>query len=240
MRTVFDLAPFLEMSSYDLFRLGTGASFFDTPDIKRAVLSCESTDTTHVITIVGKLVACEAVLARIGQRAFGVRECMQVFALPTIGTAPPGKEKTTIAHAGGICSRQAGIFLDAAARLGFCFAARDKLAHDASQTKARGIRALSNCPPCHRRPTCYTICLPSSEHTLECRKTGFGHALYSFPVCGAVSLSTAPGSTCFRAGLSFFCFGTTAFAAEASTCVSVLLVLIVWFEGVTSSADFEI
>jgi hypothetical protein len=58
-------------------------------------------------------------------------------------------------------------------------------------------------------------------------------------------LSTSPGFTCFRAGFSFFCFGTTAFAAGASTCVSVLLplrvpvllllsvsvllVLIVWF-----------
>ena len=30
--------------------------------------------------------------------------------------------------------------------------------------------------------------------------TGLGHALYSFPVCGAVSLSTSPGFTCFRAG----------------------------------------
>ena len=73
---MFDLAPFLEMSSYDLFRLGTRARFFDTPNIKRAILSCKSTDTTHVITIIGKLVACEAVLARIGQRAFGVRERM--------------------------------------------------------------------------------------------------------------------------------------------------------------------
>ena len=131
-RTVFDITPFLEMSSYDLFRLGTGARFLDTPDIKRAVLSCESTDTTHVITIVGKFVACEAVLARIGQRTFGVRERMQVFALPAIGTAPSGKKETTIAHAGRICARQASIFLDATARLGFCFAARDRLAHDAS------------------------------------------------------------------------------------------------------------
>jgi len=221
------------MSSYDLFRLGTCARFFDTSDIKRAVLSCESTDTTHVITIVGKLVACKAVLARIGQRAFGVRERMQVFALPAIGAAPSGKEETRIAHASRICARQAGIFLDAAARLGFCFATRDKLAHDASQTKARkyvlGVIVLpvTACP----------LVIPYiyhrvSTHTLGGRKTGFGHALYSFPVCGAVSLSTSPGSTCFRAGLSFFCFGTTAFAAEASTCVSVLLVLIVWFEAV--------
>jgi hypothetical protein len=134
-RTVFDIAPFLEMSSYDLFRLGTCACFFDTPDIKRAILSCESTDTTHVITIVGELVACEAVLARIGQRAFGVRERVQVFALPAIGAATPGKEETTVAHAGRICARQTGIFLNATARLGFCFAARDKLAHGASQAR---------------------------------------------------------------------------------------------------------
>ena len=59
------------------------------------------------------------------------------------------------------------------------------------------------------------------------------HALYSFPVCGAVSLSTSPGFTCFRAGLSFFCFGTTAFAAGASVCVSVLLLLIVQVQVIT-------
>jgi hypothetical protein len=129
---VFDLAPFLEMSSYDLFCLRTCARFFDTPNIKRTVLSCESTDTTHVITIVGKFVAGEAVLARIGQCTFGVRERMQIFALPPIGAAPSSKKETTIAHAGRICARQPSIFLDAAARLGFCFATRDKLTHDAS------------------------------------------------------------------------------------------------------------
>ena len=124
------------MSSYDNFRLGSCTRFFDTPDIKRAILSCKSTNTTHVITIVRKLVACKAILARIGQRAFGVRERMEIFALPAIGATSSGKKETTIAHAGRICARQAGIFLDVAACLGFCFAARDKSAHDVGQTKA--------------------------------------------------------------------------------------------------------
>ena len=93
------------------------------------------------------------------------------------------------------------------------------------------MRTWSNCPPCRRQPTCYTIYLPMGEYALKCRDTGLGHALYSFPVCGAVSLSTSPGFTCFRAGFSFFCFGTTAFAVCASTCVSVLLLLIVSFQA---------
>jgi hypothetical protein len=63
---VFDVAPFLEMSFYDLFRLRTSARFFDTPNIKRAVLSRKGADTAHVVAIVGKLVARKAVLARIG------------------------------------------------------------------------------------------------------------------------------------------------------------------------------
>ena len=125
------------MSSHDNLRLGSCARFFDTPDIKRAILSCKSTNTTHVITIVRKLVACEAILARIGQRAFGVRERMEIFALPAIGAASSGKKETTIAHTGRICARQASIFLDAAARLGFCFAAMDKSTYDAGQTKPR-------------------------------------------------------------------------------------------------------
>ena len=121
---MFDVAPFLEMSSYDLFRLSTNTRFFDTPDIKSAVLSCESADTTHVIAIVSKLVARKAVLARIGQSAFWVWERVQVLALPAIGAASSGKKETAIAYAGCVCARQAGIFLDVAARLRFCFTAR--------------------------------------------------------------------------------------------------------------------
>ena len=104
-RTVFNLAPFLEMSSYDLFCLRTSARFFDAPNIKRAVLPCESADATHVVAIVGKLVARKAVLARIGQCAFWVRERVQVLALPAIWTAPSGKEEAAIAYAGCVCTR---------------------------------------------------------------------------------------------------------------------------------------
>ena len=135
---MFDLAPFLEMSLYDLFRLRTCARFFDTADIKRAILSCKSPDTTHVVAIVGKLVARKAVLARIGQRALWVRERVQVLALPAVGAASSGEEEATVAYAGCVCACQAGIFLDVAARLRFCFTARDKLAHEGSQTQAGG------------------------------------------------------------------------------------------------------
>ena len=61
---------------------------------------------------------------------------MQVLALPATGTAPSGEEETAIAYAGCVCVRQAGVFLDAASRLRFCFAARDKLALNGSQIKA--------------------------------------------------------------------------------------------------------
>ena len=228
---MFDVTPFLEMSSYDLFCLSTNARFFDTPDIKCTVLSCKSADTTHVVAIVGKLVARKAVLARIGQRAFWVRERVQVLTLPAIGTASAGKKETAIAYAGCVCARQAGIFLDAAARLRFCFAARDKLAHDVSQTKAGGYVLGVIVLPVAASP----LVIPYIYHRVSINRsagnTRPGHALYSFPVCGAVSLSTSPGFTCFRAGFSFFCFGTTAFAACASICVSVLLLLIVSFEA---------
>jgi hypothetical protein len=129
-RTVFDLAPLLEMSSYDLFCLRTRASLFDTPDIKRAVLSRKSADTTHVITVVGKLVACEAVLARIGQCTFWVRECVQVLALPSVGAAPARKKETAIAYSGCICASQPCILLDVAARLRFCLTRRIESIYD--------------------------------------------------------------------------------------------------------------
>jgi hypothetical protein len=130
---VFDLPPLLEMPLYDLFRLRTHASLFDTSDIERAVLSCKSPDTAHVVAVVGKLVARKAVLTRIGQSAFWVWECVQVFALPSVGAAPAGKEETAIAHSGCVCARQASIFLDIAARLRFCLTTRKQLVHDASQ-----------------------------------------------------------------------------------------------------------
>jgi len=128
-RTVFDLAPLLKMSSHNLFRLGPCTCLFDTPNVERAVLSRESADATHVISIIRKLVAREAVLARIGQRAFRIREGVQVFTLPAIRAAPASKEETTVTYARQVCARRAGIFLDVAARLRFCLAAVDNLAH---------------------------------------------------------------------------------------------------------------
>jgi hypothetical protein len=122
-RTVFDLAPFLEMSSYDLFRLGPRARLFDAPYVKRAILTGESADAAHVVAVVGKLVAREAVLARIWQRAFRVRKGVQVLALPAVGTAPAGEEETAVAYARRVCARQAGVFFDVALRLGFRLAA---------------------------------------------------------------------------------------------------------------------
>ena len=104
-RTVFDLAPLLKMSSHDLFRLGPCTRLFDTPNVESrcAVLSRVSPDATHVISIVRKLVAREAVLARIRQRAFRIRERVQVFALPAIGAAPARKEETTVTDARSMC-----------------------------------------------------------------------------------------------------------------------------------------
>jgi hypothetical protein len=123
IRTVFYVAPLLEMSSHDLFRLGPRARLFDAPDVERAVLTGERADATHVVAIVSKLVAREAVLARVGQRAFRIGERVQVLALPAIGTAPASKEETVITHAGRVCAREAGVFLDVASRLGFRLAA---------------------------------------------------------------------------------------------------------------------
>lgn len=155
---MFDVAPLLEMSPHDLFRLGPRAGLLDAPDVERAVLSGESADAAHVVAIVGKLVARETVLARIGQRAFRIRERMQVLALPAVGTASAGKEETAVAYAGRVCARQAGVFLDAAPRLGFRLAAENFSTTNAKAT-AKGIRTWSSCPPCHPLPTYCTICL---------------------------------------------------------------------------------
>jgi len=102
---VFNLAPLLKMTFHNLFSFGPCTCLFDTANVKRAVLSRESADATHVISIIRKLVAREAVLARIGQRAFRIRERVQVFALPAVGAAPASKEETAVTYACRVCAR---------------------------------------------------------------------------------------------------------------------------------------
>ena len=67
-RTLLDLAPFLEMPPHDLFRLCASARLFYPTNVQRPVLSLEATHTSHIVTVVGKLVPREAVLGRVWRR----------------------------------------------------------------------------------------------------------------------------------------------------------------------------
>ena len=122
-RTLFNLAPLLEMSPYNLLCLRASPCFLYPTDVKRAVLPLEATDTAHIVSVVRKLVSRKAVLGGIGQRSGRVGKHVEVFAFPAVRTAPTGEEQAAVLDPSGICSSQAGVALDVTACLGLCFAA---------------------------------------------------------------------------------------------------------------------
>ena len=68
-RTLFDLAPLLEMSPYNLLCLCASPCFLYPTDVKRAVLPLEAAHTAHVVSVVCELVPGETVLGRVRERS---------------------------------------------------------------------------------------------------------------------------------------------------------------------------
>lgn len=100
------------------------ACFFDTTNIQGPILSREGTHTTHIISVVGELVASEAVLRCVGESGERVRECVEVFALPSVRTASAREEQAAVLHSRRVRTSQACVLLDVASRLGLDFAAQ--------------------------------------------------------------------------------------------------------------------
>ena len=110
------------MSPYNLLCLCTSPCFLYPTDVKRAVLPLEATDTTHIVSVVRKLVSRKAVLGGIGERSGRVGKHVEVFAFPAVRASTPSEEEAAIVDAGCVGAGEALVPFDVAAGLGFCFA----------------------------------------------------------------------------------------------------------------------
>ena len=106
------------MPPHDLLRLRTRTRLFYPPNVQRAILPLERAYTTHVVSVVGKLVSREAVLGRVRERGRRVGEHVPVLALPAVRTAAAREEETTVLDPRRVRPREAGVALNVASRLG--------------------------------------------------------------------------------------------------------------------------
>jgi len=109
------------MSDDDFLGFWSSTRLLDTTDIEGSVLSVEAANTTHVIAIVGKLFAGEAVFGSVRRSRVRARETVQIFTLPTIGTTSPGKKETNVFVAGSVGASEARVEFNLTAGLRFCF-----------------------------------------------------------------------------------------------------------------------
>jgi hypothetical protein len=111
------------MAPDDLLGLDAVARLLDSADVQGAVLAIEAADTAHIIAVVSKLVAGEAVLGRFGKRGVGVGERMEELALPAVRAAPAREEDTDVFHPCRIGAGKPCVAFEGAAGLGFSFTA---------------------------------------------------------------------------------------------------------------------
>lgn len=106
----------------DLLCLHTRSRFLDAPDVQRAVLPLKAAHATHVVAVIRKLIAREAVLGRVRKRGGCVRKCVPIFTFPAVWTAATREEDAAILVPRCVCPREARVAFDIAARLGLYFA----------------------------------------------------------------------------------------------------------------------
>ena len=103
----FNVTPFSKMSDYNFLCFWSGTCLLDTTDIEGSVLSVETANTTHIITIVGKFFAGEAIFGSVGKSSVRTRETMEIFTLPAIGATSTRKKETEVFVAGGVSTSEA-------------------------------------------------------------------------------------------------------------------------------------
>lgn len=109
------------MPRNDLLSLRSGSCLLDSSNIQRPVLPVEAANTTHIITIVGKLFSSETIFRCVREHVCGIWKTMEILALPTIRTATAGKEKADVFIASCVGAGEARVKFDLAASLRFCF-----------------------------------------------------------------------------------------------------------------------
>ena len=162
-RTLFNLAPLLEMSPYNILCLCYSPCFLYPTDVKRAVLPLEAAHTAHVVTVVCELVAREAVLGRVGQRRGRIWQHMPVFAFPAVGAAAAREEEAAVLVPRCVCPREAGVAFDVAACLGLDLTVVRHIMSSQKGEKYAMERTWSSCPRDHPQPICCTRCLSADK-----------------------------------------------------------------------------
>lgn len=109
------------MPRYDLFCLLPISRLLNPANIQCPILPIEATHTSHIISIIRKLVSGKTILGTIGHGIRRVGKRMSVFALPAIWTAATSKEYTHVFHTRGVGACEPRVAFDAASRLGFGF-----------------------------------------------------------------------------------------------------------------------
>jgi hypothetical protein len=99
-RTSFYYAPLFEMSDNRLLRVRPSPCLFDPPNVQSPILPVETTDTAHVVAVVGKLVPCEAILGAVWQGQQGIGKEMEIFTFPAIWTTTACEEDAGVLDSG--------------------------------------------------------------------------------------------------------------------------------------------
>lgn len=73
IRTSFNITPFPKVPKNHFLRFLPVSSLFDSANVECPILPVKASNTTHIVSIVGKFVASEAVLGTIRHRLFRIR-----------------------------------------------------------------------------------------------------------------------------------------------------------------------
>lgn len=148
------------MPNDDLLRLSSCRALLDSANIQSPILPVKATHTTHIVTVIRKLVSCETVFGRIRHGVVCIGEGVSVFAFPAVWTAPPGEEEADVFVAGGVGAGQPCVAFDAAPGLRFYFAVQIEkeqvVSWSEDESFMRISRTWNNCPLGHHLPICCT------------------------------------------------------------------------------------
>ena len=113
--------PFPKMPRHHLFRLLSISRLLNPANIQRPILPIETTHTSHIISIIRKLIPRETVFGAIWHGIRRIRKSVSILALPTVRTAASGKEEANIFHACSVGACEPRVTFDGASGLWFSF-----------------------------------------------------------------------------------------------------------------------
>src|ERR1700761_5412284 len=105
------------MTSNHLFCVIPVARLLNPTHVQSSVYSTETAHPSHIISIVGKFVSCETILARFRRDSIANRKSVEIFAFMTIWAASTSEEEANVCHASLVGTSKTSIALDVTPRL---------------------------------------------------------------------------------------------------------------------------